>query len=221
MKNTQQDSYATKEQSYFRNVRREILPYLSPKDRSILEVGCGEGATLRYLKEQCGAAWVGGIEIHAPAAKIAGQHLDWISNSDIESTEVVPPDRQVDILLLLDVLEHLRDPWDALTKMARELLKPGGTVVVTLPNIRNLRVVGRLFALGDWKYADVGILDRTHLRFFTRRTGLDLMRQAALDDVSAVPLIPQKLRWSGSALRATGADEFVASQILFKATRPA
>jgi 2-polyprenyl-3-methyl-5-hydroxy-6-metoxy-1,4-benzoquinol methylase len=217
----QQDIYATKEQSYFRNVRREILPFLSPRGCSILEVGCGEGATLRYLKEQGGAAWVGGIEIHAPAASLASQHLDWMSNSDIESRDTVRPDRQADILLLLDVLEHLRDPWNVLAKLARELLKPGGTVIVTLPNIRNLRVVGKLLALGDWKYTDVGILDRTHLRFFTRRTGLDLIRQADLEEASAVPLIPRSLQWSERALRITHTDEFVASQILFKARRPA
>jgi trans-aconitate methyltransferase len=91
MKNDPPDSYSTKEPTYYQNVRREILPFLQLKDRSVLEVGCGEGATLRYLKDQCGASWVGGIEAYQPAAMVAAQHLDWISINDIESPEARPP----------------------------------------------------------------------------------------------------------------------------------
>jgi 2-polyprenyl-3-methyl-5-hydroxy-6-metoxy-1,4-benzoquinol methylase len=213
------ESYATKDSGYFRNVRHEVLPHISPRDRCILEVGCGEGATLRFLKEQCNARWVGGIEIHAPAADVARSHLDWISTEDIEASNVAKPNVQVDILLLLDVLEHLRDPWTTLSRLSRDFVRPGGTVVVSLPNIRSLRIVARLLILGDWRYADTGILDRTHLRFFTRKTGVELLRQANLHDVHAVPLVPKRLRWASSILRALRIDELVASQIVFRARR--
>lgn len=219
MKNEPSDSYSKKEPTYYQNVRREILPYVQPHNRSVLEVGCGEGATLRYLRDQCGASWVGGIEAYQPAARAAAQHLDWISINDVESPDAAIPDQPVDILLLLDVLEHLREPWDVLRRIVRKALKPGGTVVVTLPNIRNIRVLAKLFAQGRWEYTNSGILDRTHLRFFTRRSGLELLEQAHIKDIKAVPLIPRRLQPLGGALRLMGIDEFAASQILFTGNR--
>jgi hypothetical protein len=78
-----------------------------------------------------------------------------------------------------DVLEHLRDPWAALFRL-RDCLKDGGTVVASIPNIANYKIIKKLL-FTDWRYEPGGILDHTHLRFFTRRSVEDLFRNAGFE----------------------------------------
>src|SRR5262249_50795120 len=84
-----------------------------------------------------------------------------------------------DTILALDILEHLVDPWTVLEKLTA-LLKPGGRIVASIPNVRHFSVTVPLIFLGDWKYQLEGTLDSTHIRFFTRKTAISFMTSTGL-----------------------------------------
>jgi SAM-dependent methyltransferase len=102
---------------------------------------------------------------------------------DVESLDLSVLRAPFDAILCLDVLEHLRDPWGVARRLA-ELLRPGGVMIASIPNIAHYRIIVGLLR-GRWTYAPSGILDHTHLRFFTRDTAIDLLRQAGLTPVAA------------------------------------
>jgi 2-polyprenyl-3-methyl-5-hydroxy-6-metoxy-1,4-benzoquinol methylase len=141
----------------------------------VLDVGCSAG----YLAERLAArgCTVVGFERDAASAAAAEAHCAEVIVGDVES----PEDRArvpggFDFVLFGDVLEHLVDPWAAL-RFARGLLSPGGAAIVSVPNVAAWPVRFGLLA-GRFEYADCGLLDRTHLRFFTRRSARELAEQA-------------------------------------------
>jgi 2-polyprenyl-3-methyl-5-hydroxy-6-metoxy-1,4-benzoquinol methylase len=172
--------YEAKPALYFDNVRSEISPLLPAVAERVLDVGCGAGATLHWLK-QAGRCRVGvGLEMMESAAAIARTRVDQVIVGDANLLVDSALDAQsFDVVLCLDVLEHLVDPWAFVAKLPR-LLKPGGLVIASLPNVRHLRVVLPLLLAGRWRYESSGILDRTHLRFFTRETALELLSGGGL-----------------------------------------
>ena len=172
--------YLTKPPLYFDNVRREIEPLLPAVANSVLDVGCGAGATLQWLRQTGRCQVAVGIEMMESAASIARERVDQVFVGDANLLVESAFDAQsFDVVLCLDVLEHLVDPWAFVAKLPR-LLKPGGLVVASLPNVRHLRVVLPLLLAGRWRYETSGILDRTHLRFFTRETALELLSGGGL-----------------------------------------
>jgi len=171
--------YRTKPASYFRNARTEIVPLLPPFAERVLEVGCATGLTLDHLKRTGRAAWTCGIELHDEAARQAAAVVDEIHVGNVEDLAAPVAERSIDVILLLDVLEHLVDPWLALRRMAA-WLKPGGHVIASIPNVRHYSVVLPLVLRGRWDYVAAGVLDRTHLRFFTRSSAIALLEHAGL-----------------------------------------
>ncbi len=149
---------------YYRAPRPELACHVPPDARRILDVGCGAGEFGRFLKER-GAEEVAGIEIDERAYHIAQENLDHAVLGNIEEMELPFPDGHFDCIVFGDVLEHLINPTAVLRKVTR-ILAPQGIIVTSIPNVRFFEVVGML-AQGRWKYEDAGILDRTHLRFFT------------------------------------------------------
>lgn len=170
-----ENGYTDKPKSYFSNERREMLDFVPKNAKNILEIGCGKGDFGALLKQQIGTA-VTGIELFPSAALEARSKLDSVIEGDIETDEINLPPNQYDCLIFNDVLEHLRDPWTALAKLSKSL-KPGGYVVASLPNMRHYEVFKDLLINMDWHYQDWGVLDRTHLRFFTFKTGRELFEQ--------------------------------------------
>jgi SAM-dependent methyltransferase len=172
--------YAEKATTYFDRVRTQILPLL-PAGRvdRVLEVGCGSGDTLAYLQANDRCRWTGGVELFPEAAEIARGRLDDVYEGNIEQMELPIAPASLDVVLCLDVLEHLVDPWSTTSRLAR-LLKPGGVLIASIPNVRHFRVVLPLLFRGRWDYAQFGLMDRTHLRFFTEHTARHLLRQAGL-----------------------------------------
>ncbi len=85
----------------------------------------------------------------------------------------------LDLILCMDVLEHLADPWEVVRRIST-LLRPGGRLIVSVPNIRHWKFIARLLFKGDFHYTRDGLLDRTHLRFFVRQTAIDLVRAGGL-----------------------------------------
>lgn len=172
--------YEAKQADYFGHPRVEIEPLLAPSADRVLEIGCGAGATLRWLKSNGRAREVFGIELFHAAGVLAREHADEVVIGDAEGLiDDVFSGRQFDLILCLDVLEHMVDPWSFVARLHR-LLAPSGRVIFSLPNVRSLSVVLPLIFLGRWRYRDEGILDRTHLRFFTRESAFALATTSEL-----------------------------------------
>ncbi len=179
--------YGGKSAAYFGSARREILPLLPAHSRRVLDLGCGTGATLAWLKQIGRAAHTTGIEIFAPAAAEARTQADDVHLLDFENADLPEGTEPFDLVLCLDVLEHFVDPWCAVDRLVRRYLLEGGTIVVSVPNIRNYRVLASLGLRGRWEYVDEGTLDRTHLRFFTRRSALQLLEHPHLGTQRCLP----------------------------------
>jgi 2-polyprenyl-3-methyl-5-hydroxy-6-metoxy-1,4-benzoquinol methylase len=161
---------------YYGFVRQEIAPMLPKQAPRVLEVGCGQGATLAWLKATGRCQEAIGLEYNHEASEIARTHLDHVIEADAEQFDL-PTLGQFDLILCLDVLEHLRDPWQMLRKLKQQL-HPQGHIIISVPNIRHHSILLPLLFRGQWQYQAAGILDRTHLRFFTQETAQDLLIQA-------------------------------------------
>jgi 2-polyprenyl-3-methyl-5-hydroxy-6-metoxy-1,4-benzoquinol methylase len=158
--------------------------------KRILELGCSTGALGAALKAR-NSAFVFGVEIDAEYARQAAARLDRVVAADAETflREDRPAEAPFDCLVAADVLEHLVDPWSAL-QCAADLLEPGATVVISIPNILFLRAVWRVIIGGRWPREDEGIFDRTHLRWFTMHDAVDLLEGAGLRVQTVVPNYP-------------------------------
>jgi 2-polyprenyl-3-methyl-5-hydroxy-6-metoxy-1,4-benzoquinol methylase len=150
--------------TYYLDERPDVQALVDPLGKRILDVGCAAGELGRALKRS-GAAEVVGIEQNQEAASLAREKLDRVLIEDAQSSQLAIPESSFDYILFADVLEHTRDPWTMLATF-RRYLKPDGRVVASIPNLRFYAVIVRLI-FNRWRYADSGILDRTHLRFFT------------------------------------------------------
>jgi 2-polyprenyl-3-methyl-5-hydroxy-6-metoxy-1,4-benzoquinol methylase len=162
---------------YFAVERREILPFLKGKSGlKILDVGCGVGATSAMLRKEGVASHCTGIEGSPYAAEIAKANLDDLLIADLnQPLHSLQIKHKFDLILCLDVLEHLVDPWARLKEL-RVLLSTGGLLLISLPNTRHHSVLRPLLLKGEWSYQEQGILDSTHLRFFTKSSALEMVK---------------------------------------------
>ncbi len=141
---------------------------------AILDIGCAVGELGRYLTEQKHCV-VDGIEANPDAAAIARSSYRRVWEADLEtaSMEELLGESRYQYIVCADVLEHLRDPGQLLRQIAN-FLAPSGKLLVSIPNIAHVGVFLELFS-GDFRYREEGLLDRTHLRFFTRRSFLHFL----------------------------------------------
>ncbi len=156
-----------KEAAYYGRPRREMQVFVPAAARRVLDVGCGAGAFLAGLKAVRPGLVAWGIELDPAAAARAASHLDRVLIGDAAAVVPELAGERFDCIVLNDVLEHVLEPEQLLT-MLRPLVAVGGCVVASVPNIRHFTAVTDLVFRGKWEYTDEGILDRTHLRFFTR-----------------------------------------------------
>jgi SAM-dependent methyltransferase len=166
--------YEQKDDAYFSRARTEIAPFLTKGEPlRALEIGCSQGQTLAWLKQNGYCEWVAGVEPFSQLDKYALTFIDSFSTENIEEKLPDLPKQSLDLILFLDVLEHLINPWKALRNID-SLLKPGGRFIISVPNIRNYHVLSALLFKGRFDYTDAGIQDRTHLRFFTLASAIEL-----------------------------------------------
>jgi 2-polyprenyl-3-methyl-5-hydroxy-6-metoxy-1,4-benzoquinol methylase len=151
--------------SYFDFARPELLALVPESARRVLDIGCGAGRLGEAIKARQTAEVVG-IEMVEAAARRARERLDQVLVGNVERMDLPFESGSFDAVICGDVLEHLRDP-EGLLRRVRTLLRPGGCVIASIPNVRHHTVVRSLLA-GNWTYEPAGLLDRTHLRFFTR-----------------------------------------------------
>lgn len=164
---------------YFQGQRSDVADLVPGGCTRVLDVGCGYGGLGRNLRAR-GVAQVFGVEINPDAAsQLADVYAGhWIG--DVEQVKLPTGIEAFDCIVFADVLEHLRDPWGTLARYL-QWLRPEGHVVVSIPNVRNIALLYNLIVRGRWRYEDSGLLDRTHLRFFTRREIMELLSAAGLE----------------------------------------
>lgn len=159
--------------------RPELAPYVPRETGSVLDVGCGRGGFGRTLRERLGpAARLVGIEpvVEAARAARAAGDFDDVSIGHFPQDVAQGP---FDLVCFNDVLEHMLDPWQAL-RDCRDQLAPGGRVLASVPSIEYAPVVWQLIR-GRWDYTESGTLDRTHVRFFTRATLVEMFESSGYD----------------------------------------
>jgi len=170
------EEYASKNfDAYFHSQRSEMLQYVPKETSVLLEVGCADGSFGELLKiDRDIEVW--GIEPSEHVAKVAAKKLDKVICAAFEESLSLPQ-KYFDCIVFNDVLEHLIDPYVALD-YCKLLLKETGVVVASIPNVRYFDNIWDLLVHKDWKYSDWGILDKTHLRFFTRRSMIETFEDA-------------------------------------------
>ena len=165
--------------NYYEGVRTEIEPLLPAQIGSVLEIGCGAGGTMAWLRSVREIRYSAGVEYVQQAGEKARAIFDSVEIGSVNELPLNFPIPQFDLILALDVLEHLEWPERTL-KILLSRLRPNGVFIASIPNVGNYRVSVPLFFGGQWTYADDGHLDRTHLRFFSRRSAVALFEDAGL-----------------------------------------
>lgn len=201
-----------------RVVNHDLLALMPPGARRVVEVGCMHGALAQAYRGANPQAQYVGIDIDADYTRAAAEHCTQAIAADIEKLDdaafaaLFPSDCWV----FADCLEHLRDPWQVLRRL-RAKIDPAGHLLVCLPNAQHWSVQWRL-ATGQFRYESSGLLDRTHLRWFTRITMLEMFTQTGwrveqgLSRRIDAPQQAQMLEAVRAFARATGGDAEMAAQ---------
>jgi O-antigen biosynthesis protein len=205
--------------SYYDNPRPEIAALVPAQARAILDVGCGRGILGSSLKVGRPDRKVTGIEIMPDVAEEAKKSLDQIIIGDVTTLALPIAQGSMDCIICADILEHVLDPAALLKKLAA-YLSPQGCLITSIPNMRHYTVILRLIRRG-WEYDDFGHFDRTHLRFFSRKTMVKLLEDAGFVlDVTQPRIVASKKMRIINALLMHRLEEFMAMQYIFRATRP-
>jgi 2-polyprenyl-3-methyl-5-hydroxy-6-metoxy-1,4-benzoquinol methylase len=178
-----EEMYQSKDAGYF-SLEREIFKNaITQKGIRILDVGCGTGVLGAFFKSQQQCE-VYGIDINKNACIIAEKNLDGVLHANVEAIDLPYARDYFDVIVMGDVLEHLINPVQAVQKLLA-VLKPAGKIFITVPNIRHWKEVLNLVFRDTWQYETWGILDYTHLRFFTKTSAVKLFVQAGINVIHA------------------------------------
>lgn len=182
-------SYSVKARGYFEGARQDFVNLL-PADpsASILEIGCGTGATGALALKAGKAGRYVGIELFEAAAREARKTLSDVLGGDVERMALPFAPASFDALILSEVLEHLVDPWALMGRLA-PLIRPGGMVLASSPNVAHWRVIRELLR-GRFELADQGVFDRTHMRWFTPASFRAMFEGAGFRVEHVGPLTP-------------------------------
>lgn len=157
--------------TYYTHHRQEMIPALPQQYTKVLEIGCGEG---RFRKNLSLPHEYWGLEPVRTAAKVAEENLDHVLVGTYREQMDDLPNHYFDLIICNDVIEHMTD-HDFFFESIKSKLKQGGVIVASIPNVRHILNLYELLVKKDWEYKDAGILDRTHFRFFTRKSLLAIL----------------------------------------------
>jgi 2-polyprenyl-3-methyl-5-hydroxy-6-metoxy-1,4-benzoquinol methylase len=192
----------------YENPRAERKGHVPAGARRVLDLGCASGALGAALKAR--GATVVGVERDPAYAALARECLDEVVEADLETFDPAPLGT-FDVLVAGDVLEHLADPWSVLRRFAA-VVEPGGTVVVSLPNVRHWESVFAIAVRGRFPRRNEGVFDGTHLRWFTLHDAWSLVDQAGL----TVEAVERRIRYR----RVGGAKETAAARLIARVPGP-
>nr|WP_188388551.1 class I SAM-dependent methyltransferase [Priestia taiwanensis] len=179
MKRMEQENsslYKEKGDSYYEGANPHLLNRIKEGWKEVLDIGCSKGGLGAAIKEK--GIRVSGIEAFEDVASVAKLKLDDVIVGNIETMELPYKAEQFDCIIFGDVLEHLFDPW-AVVEKVRPYIKPGGMILTSIPNVAHISVVKSLLN-GDWTYEEMGLMDKTHIRFFTYKEIIHLFEGAGL-----------------------------------------
>lgn len=167
----------------------DLLAFIPVNSKRLVEVGCSSGALAREYKKINIDSHYTGIEISALAAELAKRYCDTVLLADIEhnSGKLLSKLSAADCWIFGDCLEHLRDPW-ALLRNIRNSIHKDASVVACIPNAQHWSLQMRLNS-GEFRYEEIGLMDKTHLRWFTRTTMVELFSLAGFQIVAGMPRI--------------------------------
>jgi 2-polyprenyl-3-methyl-5-hydroxy-6-metoxy-1,4-benzoquinol methylase len=186
-------------EGYYDHVRPHICDlvarYAPTPLAKVLDLGCASGRLGEALKALGIASEVDGVELSATAADEARGRLDRVWVADLADFDWAEAADDYGVIIAADVLEHLADPWETLREL-RKHLAPEGTIIASIPNVRYWKVIWDLLVRGEFRYVDEGILDRTHLRFFTRASIRRLFADSGyiVDHLAPNPIDRPRLR---------------------------
>jgi methionine biosynthesis protein MetW len=201
---------ATQDATYFEHSRPEVRALVPAGAARVLDVGCGAGALGAALKEEREIE-VCGLELFADAAARARERIDTVVEGNLDQLEDLPFEPgHFDAMIFGDVLEHLHDPA-RLLRTLRPYLADDGAIVCSVPNVGHWSVVLPLLMQDRWPYADAGLLDRTHVHFFTLAEARIMLRDCGFTLASAsathVSEPPPEMRSLTSFLTTLGVEE--------------
>lgn len=197
--------YDEKPASYFANARHDIVALLrTDANSAVLELGCGAGGTGRAVMAANKAGRYVGLELNEAAAEIAAASLSEVIVGDVQTMDLARFSGQFDALIVSEVLEHLTDPWATLGKLS-VCLKPGAVVFASSPNIAYWGVVKNLIK-GRFEYRDSGVMDQTHLRWFTPESFRQLFESAGINVSTIRPM--REPGWKGRIFNALTGRRF-------------
>ena len=202
--------------SYHDNVRHDALALVSPQAGRVLDFGGGIGATAAALKQAGRASHV----VVADHVEDSLAEIDLVLRGDLEESafiDTIIAAGPFDTILCLDILEHLRDPWTVVNKLATALAA-GGAIVISVPNVNNRGILMPLLVRGKWELTDQGLLDRTHLRWFTKQSLIALVKQPGLVVERVEPTMISRDRWI-NRLSIGLLERFVAVQYIVRAVK--
>jgi 2-polyprenyl-3-methyl-5-hydroxy-6-metoxy-1,4-benzoquinol methylase len=149
---------------------------MPPDSKKILDVGCAAGLLGERFKKENPDREIWGIDMNEKYIEVAKNRLDRAILDDVSNLKFPLKEKYFDTIIFADILEHLKDPRGVL-KEYKKFLKEGGVIIVSIPNVRHITVILNLL-IGHWNYQDSGILDKTHLRFFTKKSAIEMIEGA-------------------------------------------
>ena len=155
-----------KTSKYYDNERMEIVKFLPPNYYKVLEIGCGYGQFRSNLNDEC-EYW--GVEVDKVVGKIAENNLHKVIIGDYFNVYKSLPENYFDLIICNDVIEHMHD-YEYFFETIKNKMTATSYLIGSVPNVRFYSNLFKLLILKDWKYQDTGILDNTHLRFFTKKS---------------------------------------------------
>jgi SAM-dependent methyltransferase len=151
--------------NYYGNPRLDVLKMLPEKNfKRIIEIGGGDFSTLKFLTCS-GNSELWGVDLYDAKTR----NIKFIQGSiEDKNTRDFIPDNYFDLLMANDVIEHLKDT-EVFFRMASEKLADGGILLMSVPNVRQIRALYHIYIRGNFPREDAGLFDRTHLRWFCKK----------------------------------------------------
>jgi len=209
----------TKSPDYYNCLKWWMLPLIKDGPNIVMDLGCATGRLGARLLEVGKAREVYGVEFFDAAAAEASRVYKKVYVGDVETLDI-DFEGIFDYVICGDILEHLRDPYTMSSRIYR-WLKPNGAVFVCLPNVRNYHLLRDLVFRGKWEYTSAGIMDRTHLRFFTKSSLRKMLEDAKFNVYHEQMIVEGKKKTLFNRFTFGLFDEFLAAQSFCCGRKPA